>query len=271
MNISKEEPILIGKLDMNLDIFYDGIYLNNKYQLADIFKGIINKYPPTTNKIEYSNINNEIIYQIKDVDVLIYEKDLNIVTNKIWNNVKDVIKVDNLEDLLKIDIYKVKILNKDGIFSKRILLDQVLEDRQKDLSNEIYLGKEFYRFVSYTYAAYIETKNETVKSYQEFQEYYGKYVYGMTVEVNNQLLGLTWLDYISHKPDAHLEFGITSNLSHYRFNKFNNWQKNDEIIITIMADGFKDIVLKSKLKKKPANRWANFWYHNMIKRRNKNV
>lgn len=271
MEINKNNPLIIGKLDMSLELFYDGFQNEknkNRYTLCDVFTGVIKKYPPTNPKIHYTDIDGIVTYKLLEVDVAVFRKDLeesSLIQNK-WEKVESVSEISSLDELLELDIYKIKILNKDGVFSERILLDERLENRLRDVSSEIYLGKEFYKFVSYTYAAYIETKAD-VNTYEEFQEYYGKNIYAVTLEINGQTLGLTWLDFIMHPPDAHLELGSTASLGGKRFEEFNTWNKGDEITITIMSTGFKDVVLKTTMKKPPATKWTNGWYNKALKKR----
>ena len=267
-------PIIIGKLNMSFEEFYDGFIDDSnmgKYNVSPVFKDVIKKYPPTNYRIEPIFFGDEVSYNLLNVDVAVEKKLLqnSEILNAIWQRVENQKEVNSIEELLQNNIYKVKVLNENGCFSPRILLDESLENNVKDINDEIYLGRQFYKFGFYTYATFIETK-ANIKTYEEFQGYYGKYVYAVTVEHNNKTLGLTWLDYIMHKPDAHLEFGITSSLGGKRFEEFNDFKKGDLLTITIMADGFKDVVLKLNIKKSPAHKWANMWYKKIVKKRLEN-
>ncbi len=267
-------PIMVGKLDMSLEMFYDGFdneTNKGKYTLAEVFKGVIDKYPPICDKITFTNNNHVVNYGLNNVDVVV-QKDLlsNETVSNIWKNVKDVKCIETEEELSKLNVYKVKILKEDGVFSERTLLHENHGADLIDLQPDFYMGKEFYKFFAYTYAAYIETKAE-IKTYEEYKEYYSKYVYGMTMQHNDKTLGLTWLDFISHAPDAHLEFGSNSNLCGVRFKEFNTWEKGDTITFTIMAEGHKDIVLSVKAKAAPAIKWSDGWYHKALKMRDKKI
>ena len=271
MKFNPQNPILVGKMKMSYEEFYDG-YSNqdnqNKYDVSNVFYGVINKYPPTSKKIATNLESQKVSYTLLDVDVAIYKYDLenSIEAKKIWQRATNIKKINSFDELLVCDIYKVIFIQTDGKFSKRILLDHRLEDCLKDVSDELYIGKQFYKFISYTYACYIETKAK-VKTYQEFQDYFGKDIYAITLEHGNQFLGLTWLDFIMHEPDGHLELGATSSLAGKRFEDFNTFEKGDELKITIIAEGFKDVVLKTNFKKSPATTWANMWYTKIVKKR----
>lgn len=274
MEFSRENPILIGKIKMSYEEFYDGYSSEenqNKYNVSKVFYGVIKKYPPTCKKIETHFLGTEVSYSLLDVDVAILKKDLEKEgeIKEVWDRVYDVKEIATFGELQNSGVYKVLFVQEDGTFSKRILLDQSLEDRLKDVTEEIYIGRQFYKFFAYTYATFIETKAD-MNTYSEFQEYYGKDIYAITMEYGDKFLGLTWLDFIMHKPDAHLELGATSSLGGKRFKDFNTFKRGDDLKITIMAEGFKDVVLKVKLKKGPANSWANMWYKKAIKKRLEN-
>lgn len=265
-------PIMIGKLDMSMSMFYDG-YENDtnkdNYILGKQFKGVIDKYPPTCEKIGFVNNDGEVSYSIKDVDVAV---DVNLLTNpevaSVWSKVKNTQLIETEEQLKIADIYKVKMLEENGHFGERMLLHCSHEQKQIDKSNEMYVGKEYFKFFLYTYAVFIETTAD-VKTYEEYQEYYGKYVYGLTLKHNDKFLGLTWLEFINHQPENHLEFGTAANLAGARYEEFNTWKKGDTLTITIIAQGHKDIVLTTTLKKAPAIKWSNMWHKKGIKMREK--
>ena len=271
MNFSKENPILIGKIKLSYEEFYDG-YINkenqNKYNVSKVFYGVIKKYPPTCKKIETIFSGGEVSYNLLDVDVAVIKQDLEKYSHiqKVWNRVSDVQELSTLVALQNSNIYKVLFVQENGTFSNRTLLDSSLEAKVKDITNEIYVGKQFYRFFTYTYATYIETKAD-VKTYTDFQEYYGKYIYAITLEHGNNFLGLTWLDFIMHEPDGHLELGANSSLGGKRFEAFNTFRKGDELKITIMAEGFKDVILKVDFKKNPSIAWTDMWYKKAVKKR----
>ena len=271
MDFNRHNPLLIGKIKMSYEEFYDGyksIENQDKYNVSKVFYGVIEKYPPTCKKIETHFCGTEVSYNLLDVDVAVLKVDLenNSKIKKVWDNVVDVKEINTLHELQNSGVYKVLFVQADGTFSKRTLLDQSLEDKLKDVTQEIYIGKQFYKFFAYTYATYIETK-ANVKTYSEFQEYYGKYIYAITLEHGNHFLGLTWLDFIMHEPDGHLELGATSSLGGKRFEDFNTFKKGDELRVTIMAEGFKDVVLKVNFKKNPFISWANMWYGQAVKKR----
>ncbi len=70
-----------------------------------------------------------------------------------------------------------------------------------------------------------------------------------------------------HPPDGHLELGATSSLGGERFERFNTFKKGDELTITIMAEGFCDVVLKTTIQKAAATSWTNGWYKKAVKKR----
>lgn len=271
MMFKKENPLLIGKIKLTYEEFYDG-YISDenkgKYNVSPAFYGVVKDYPPTSRKIETVMLGDEVSYNLIDIDVAILKSDLDKSSSakEVWGRVSNPKEITTLKELQKSNIYKVLFVKEDGTFSKRTLLCESLSQSFTDLNNEIYIGKEFYKFISYTYATFIETRAE-VKTYDEFQEYYGKYIYGVTLEHNDKILGLTWLDFIMHRPDAHLELGATSSLGGERFKQFNSFHKGDELTITIMAEGFVDTVLKTKFARNPSLRWSNMWYKKIIKKR----
>ena len=271
IDFNKGDHILIGKIKMSYEEFYDGYKTDansGRYNVSSVFYGVIDKYPPTCRKIETLISDGEVSYNLLDVDVAIWSKDLqnSNMAQAVWDRVYHKNEITTLEELQNSGIYKVLFIKEDGSFSKRILIDERLENGLVDLNDEIYIGRQFYKFFSYTYATFIETKAD-IKSYSEFQEYYGKYIYAITLEHSGKCLGLTWLDFIMHRPDAHLELGATASLAGERFKEFNTFKKGDELKITIMADGYKDVVLTLNFKKNPAHAWANMWYKKGVKRR----
>ncbi len=82
-----------------------------------------------------------------------------------------------------------------------------LEDNVKKLPVDFSIGKEFYAMKAYSYACVIKDSKD-LNDYDEIQDCYGKYIYAITLEHSNGKIGLTWLDFIMHRPQGHLEMGI---------------------------------------------------------------
>lgn len=245
-------PILIGKMKMSSEEFYDG-YLNEdnrgKYTIPKTLTRLIDKYPPTTSKLETVKTDSEITYNFLDVDVAVCASDLQDNANlaAIWDKVTNIITVNSADDLADTNLYKVKLLQADGTFSNRVLLDDSLNKNVKDISSEFSIEKDFYSLMSYSYACVFGSKT-AAEDYTEFQDFYGKYVYGITLEHSKGKIGLVWLDYIMHPPKGHLELGVHASAAGSRFQEFNCWDKGDTLTITVMADGFTDLVITKSLE-----------------------
>lgn len=59
---------------------------------------------------------------------------------------------------------------------------------------------------------------------------------------------LLWPDYLYHKPDNHVEFGLLANTEQARYQLFDQWENNEQVMIEILADGFEDVQFVTHLK-----------------------
>ncbi len=251
-NITPQFPLLIGKITMTMEEFYDGV-LNaenqGKYTIPQTLAHLIGKYPPTTSKLKVKEVQGGLSYEVLDVNVAVSEQDLKDAPQleEIWRRVTEVKTINNPSELENSSIYKVKLLLKEGTFTDRILLSDPLKCNVKPISEEFFVEKDFYSLMAYSYACVFGAKTAP-DDYQGFQDFYGKYIYGITLEHKQNKIGLVWLDYIMHPPKGHLELGVHASAAGSRFAAFNTWEEGDLLTLTVMADGFEDLVLETTLQ-----------------------
>nr|MBO0434488.1 hypothetical protein [Enterococcus sp. DIV0849a] len=70
-----------------------------------------------------------------------------------------------------------------------------------------------------------------------------------SVTKKGKTIPLLWPDYLYHKPENHLEFGLLANTEQPRYQLFDQWELDEPIIIEILADGFEDVRFETTLKK----------------------
>lgn len=226
----------------------------NDYILSEKFQKIITKFPHTN--LEQIGLVGET-YVIHQVPVYIETKDYllaNIYPEKYPKFLQKISDINDLEAVSKEELefsrsYKRKRLLLEGTYGSRELLIKANEKNGQSVQDKLEYVNELYSFAHYSYAAMVQFLPEYgITSYDKFHEAYGKYIYSFTVTKNGQTIPLLWPDYLYHKPENHLEFGLLANTDQKRYQSFNSWVADEEVIIEILATGFEDVYFKTKLK-----------------------
>lgn len=153
------------------------------------------------------------------------------------------------EDTASIGGYKRKRLFLDGTYGSRVLLEEKLGQNVHPIQDKLEYVNELYSFAHYSYAAMVQFLPEyEINTYDQFHEAYGKFVYSFTVTKNGQTIPLLWPDYLYHKPENHLEFGLLANTKEPRYQLFDHWEANEIVKIDILAEGFEDVQFETHLK-----------------------
>lgn len=246
---------IIGEVDMFVYDFYysDNQELEEKdYVLSESFQRIITRFPHTNmEKISYEKDT----YVIKHVGVVVSVKDYVIAQSEqqtyhtFLSQFEKINQVKLVSQKEKKPLEKLKRLMLDGTFGKREYITNQHHQAQS-IQHKLTYGDEFYGFGSYSYAGFIEFLPEYhVTTYDDFHEQYGKYIYSMVIKRHNIVVPLLWPDYLYHRPENHLEFGVLSDENIKRYDLFNDWEEGDNIQIDILAEGFEDVSFTSTLKK----------------------
>lgn len=250
--------VLVGEVDMSVYKFYqaDNPELTREdYELSESFKQIITRFPHTnTEKI---SLEKEM-YEIKQVPVFITVKDYLVARMNPEAHEVFLVQLEKIQKLALIKTnerqmlpdQKVKQLMTDGTYGVRTYICDSQKSNERKIQEKLVYGDEFYGFGSYSYAGYIEFLPEyEVLTYDEFHEQYGKYIYSMTIKKNDVVIPLLWPDYLYHRPENHLEFGVLSEVENKRYELFNDWKMGDKVQIEVLADGFEDVHFTSYLRK----------------------
>lgn len=145
--------------------------------------------------------------------------------------------------------YKRKRLFLDGTYGFRELLENGQEKNVRAIQEKLDYVNEMYYFAHYRYAAMVQfLPKYGITTYEQFHEAYGKFVYSFTVTKNGKTSPLLWPDYLYHKPENHLEFGLLANTGQSRYQLFDEWESNEPITIEILAEGFEDVRFETHLK-----------------------
>lgn len=224
------------------------------YILSENFQRIITRFPHT-NTEQIALV--EETYVIKHVPVFIETTDYlvaKIYPEKYPDFFQKLSAIHDLHAVSKKELrslkqYKSKQLLLDGTYGSRMLL---LDEHQKNsemIQAKLVYVNELYSFAHYSYAAMVEFLPEyEITSYEKFHEAYGKFIYSVTITKNGTTIPLLWPDYLYHKPENHLEFGLLANMDQRRYALFNSWKQNEEVTVEILATGFEDVYFKTKLK-----------------------
>ncbi|WP_086312767.1 hypothetical protein A5821_000324 [Enterococcus sp. 7F3_DIV0205] len=229
------------------------------YHLSKKFQQIVDRFPHTNQ--EKVTLNDKTSYNMNGVPIYITAKDYILgksqpnkypAFNKKLETVQSLTPIT--EEELSSDVrYKRKRLFLDGTYGARELLEAAQQKHVKTIQNKLEYINELYSFASYRYAAMIQFLPEYgIKTYDQFHEAYGKYVYSFTITKNGKTIPLLWPDYLYHKPENHLEFGLLSNTDQSRYQLFDHWETGESITIEILADGFEDVRFDSHLKQQMA-------------------
>lgn len=247
----------IGVTTLSFFEFYqaDSPHLTeNDYVLTEKFQQIITRFPHTNaEKIRFVGE----MYVIDQVPVYIETKDYLLAKIYPEKYSKFLQKIPDIEDLQAVSkeeldalkSYKRKRLLLEGTFGSRELLIKAKEKNGQLVQDKLEYVNELYSFAHYSYAAMVKFLPEYgITNYDQFHEAYGKYIYSFTITKNGQTIPLLWPDYLYHKPENHLEFGLLTDTDQKRYQSFNSWVADEEVIIEILATGFEDVYFKAKLK-----------------------
>lgn len=248
----------IGETTMTFFEFYhaDSPYFQESdYQLSEKFQQIIGRFPHTNQK--KIALNESDSYSIKEVPVYFTVKDYILAESKPKAYAKFSEKMATIQSLTPISeeetesvvSYKRKRLFLDGTYGSRELLEKSQKNNVQAIQEKLEYVNEMYYFAHYSYAGMVQFLPEyDIKTYNQFHEAYGKFVYSFTITKNNKIIPLLWPDYLYHKPENHLEFGLLANTGQPRYQLFDHWKANEPITIEILADGFEDVRFETLLK-----------------------
>ncbi|ALS38356.1 hypothetical protein ABID30_002342 [Enterococcus rotai] len=249
---------LIGEATMSFYDFYRADcpdLQESDYRLSEKFQQIIGRFPHTNQ--QKITLNEHGSYSILDVPVYVDTKDFILAESNpaIYPEfhakrvpIQSLIPIEEVEAAPVIG-YKRKRLYLDGTYGSRVLLENGLETNVQSIQAKLEYVNEMYYFAHYSYAAMVQFLPEyEIASYDQFHEAYGKYIYSFTITKNGQTMPLLWPDYLYHKPENHLEFGLLANTDEARYRLFDRWEANDPITIEILAEGFEDVRFETHLK-----------------------
>lgn len=225
------------------------------YQLSEKFQQIISRFPHTNH--QKIVLNDKGSYSIKEVPVYVTVKDyiLAAISPEAYPKFNEKLKLFHMlkpvneNDQALVNGYKRKRLFLDGNYGARELLKNSQGKKVKSIQEKLEYVNELYYFAHYSYAAMVQFLPEyEITTYDQFHEAYGKYIYSVTITKNGITVPLLWPDYLYHKPDNHLEFGLLANSNQSRYQPFEQWEKEEEVRIDILAEGFEDVQFVTRLK-----------------------
>lgn len=247
----------IGETTMTFFDFYRADCPNlqeTDYHLSETFQQIIGRFPHTN---QQKIMVNENKYSMKHVPIYVTGKDYIVaqIKQEAYPEFKEKFKkIQSLvpvmeEDTVSIGGYKRKRLFLDGTYGSRVLLEEKIGQNVHPIQDKLEYVNELYSFAHYSYAAMVQFLPEyEINTYDQFHEAYGKFVYSFTVTKNGQTIPLLWPDYLYHKPENHLEFGLLANTKEPRYQLFDHWEANEIVKIDILAEGFEDVQFETHLK-----------------------
>ncbi|MEI5988911.1 hypothetical protein A5881_000398 [Enterococcus termitis] len=248
----------IGDTTMTFFDFYHADspdFQETDYQLSEQFKQIIGRFPHTNQ--QKIMLNEGGSYSIKHVPIYILVKDIllaEIMPETYQAFRKNLQGIQSLtpvyeEEFAEFSGYKRKRLCLDGTYGSRELLESSQERIVQRVQDKLEYVNEMYYFAHYNYAGMVQFLPEhEINTYDQFHEAYGKYIYSFTATKNGQTIPLLWPDYLYHKPENHLEFGLLAHTEQARYQVFDQWEKGEEVRIEILADGFEDVRFTTQLK-----------------------
>ncbi|EOH99682.1 hypothetical protein UAW_00835 [Enterococcus haemoperoxidus ATCC BAA-382] len=248
----------IGETTMTFFDFYHADspdFQETDYRLSERFLQIIGRFPHTNQK--KIALNESESYSIKQVPVYVTAKDYILAENNSEKYAKFREKMTMIQSLTPIIEdeaelvvgYKRKRLLLDGTYGSRELLEKGQEKNVQAIQEKLEYVNEMYYFAHYSYAAMVQFLPEyDITTYDQFHKAYGKFVYSFTITKNGKTIPLLWPDYLYHKPENHLEFGLLANTRQPRYLQFDEWEAKEPIMIEILADGFEDVRFETHLK-----------------------
>ena len=228
------------------------------YLLSEPFKQILQRFPHTNTTMVH--FGEDGIYQFQDIPMYITTTDYLLgllqpdeypmlaAQLKAFSTLSPVFLGAQDEPLSPSP--KRKRLFTDGTYGKREWVAGLPRKEAQPIQNQLAYVQQMYYFMHYRYAAMIEFLPEyNIRSYEAFHEAYGKYVYSFTIRTGEQTVPLLWPDYLYHRPENHLEFGVLAHQESPRYRLFDNWQEGQEVTVEILAEGFEDVRFTTTLKK----------------------
>lgn len=249
---------LIGETTMTFFEFYQADcpdFKESDYQLSEKFQQIIGRFPHTNQ--QKIRMNEYGSYSMKQVPVYIMTDEFIVAESDLasypgYSKKRSLIQSLRPipdEDSRVVGGYKRKRLTLDGTYSSRILLEESQKKNVQPIQEKLEYVNEMYYFAHYCYAGMVQFLSEyEITTYDQFHEAYGKFVYSVTITKNGQTIPLLWPDYLYHKPENHLEFGLLANTKEARYQLFDHWEKDEPIRIEILAEGFEDVRFETYLK-----------------------
>lgn len=269
-------PLLIGVTDMPAHEFYHALgpdLAPDAYELPELWELTVPRFAPVCDALELTGEPGAREYAIHDVAVmacanLVEGPDASRAAVERWSSVRDVRRVESPEDLAALTCYKVKPLCADGTFGRRALLHPDNARTMRDMSGSLVLGREFSKFVYYTYACFIEASDVIgVETFADFCALYGKDVYAVELErEDGPTLGLTWPDWICHDPDAHLELGVLYAGAGSRYERFAGWEAGQACTLRILARGCLDLEFEVRLPETAEPEFSQGWYVKQVEK-----
>lgn len=263
-------PLLIGVTDMPAHEFYHAltpVLDRDAYTLPELWELTVPRFAPVCDALLLTGEPGAREYLIRDIPVavsasLVEGEGASPATARRWADVRDIQRIDTPEELAGLTCYKVKLLGADGSFGPRILLHPENARTMRDMAGKLVLGREFSKFVSYTYACFIEPAAGTgVETFEDFRAFFGGDVYAIELERHDgPALGLTWPDWICHDPDAHLELGVLFAGAGARYEAFAGWEAGQGCTLRILARGCLDVEFEVSLPDPAPYEFSQGWY-----------
>ncbi|MEI5995334.1 hypothetical protein [Candidatus Enterococcus mansonii] len=250
---------LIGTATLTFFEFYQADCPNLKesdYLLTERFQQIIGRFPHTNH--QKIVLTDKTSYCIKGVPIYLTAKDYILAFSQLELYPETYKKVKAIESSLTPVIneqvsvlgdHKRKRLFLDGTYGSREWLGSGYEKNVQMIQNKLEYVNELYSFAHYSYAGMIQFLPECgIETYDQFHEAYGKYVYSLTITKNGENIPLLWPDYLYHRPENHIEFGLLANTNQIRYQSFKQWKAGEQVTIEVLADGFEDVRFETCLK-----------------------
>lgn len=243
----------IATVPMSFYTFYQAdcpSFTKEDYSLSENFQKIIERFPHTnTNHVVFDGTT----YQFKSIPIAIdsYSYIQAVVDPEQYAVfLSEIAKMEALSPYIDGQYFgKRKELLLNGRYGKRKDFGDVSKANEKSVQAKLSYVNEMYSFGHYSYAAMVEFLPEYgITTYDQFHEAYGQSIYSVTLTKNDQTIPLLWPDYLYHKPENHLEFGVLANDSNSRYTLFNHWEAGESATLEILANGFEDVYFKTTLK-----------------------
>ncbi|CAK9885707.1 MAG: hypothetical protein XXXJIFNMEKO3_02114 [Candidatus Erwinia impunctatus] len=225
------------------------------YTLSPAHQEIVKRFPHTNTRLQ---LDEQSQYRFSDIPVCIATADLLQAVKNEGEHSAFFQRLAGFSSLLALTetelvsdaAYKRKRLHLNGEYGVRECLHPSHQQNAKCVDGQLVISRELYYFAHYIYAAVIEFEPQYgIDSYDKFHQAFGKFIYSVTLTKGDSTLPLLWPDYLYHQPENHLEFGIPLIEDDPRYLLMQSWQEGDEITIRILAEGFQDLVLSSRLKR----------------------